>query len=132
VSRVSYNSRDNRGLFNAVAFYGKQLSAIYLARRVNESAHVRTRTYARVCEILRGRVAYGVINRVMDAAKAKVIVAEPRKVHCGSFALLSPPALFFLRFSLLSLSLFLSLRCDLCLEISLHLLLSLSGPSANV
>lgn len=29
---ASYNSRNNRELFNAVAFYGKQLSAIYLAR----------------------------------------------------------------------------------------------------
>lgn len=44
---ASYNSRNNRELFNAVTFYGKQLSAIYLMRRrlayvwVNIIVHTR-------------------------------------------------------------------------------------------
>lgn len=86
---ASYNSRNNRELFNAVTFYGKQLSAIYLARRRLACARPGkyrmqyTHLYARACVCVYASARFstsGVINRVMGAAKAKVAAAEPCKV----------------------------------------------------
>lgn len=98
---ASYNSRNNRELFNAVAFYGKQLSAIYLARRRLAYArpgkyrmrctHIYTHVHVRVCVYASARFSTsGVINRVMGAAKAKVTAAEPCKVLWTDVLLFSP------------------------------------------
>lgn len=72
--------------------------------------YMHAHAYERIPEILHERVMHQVINRVMDAAKAKVTATEPCKVQgCVSFSALLSTALLpatFPVFSLCSLNSF--------------------------